>query len=170
MSSLPLKILLGIVLSPLLGCSAEQAAAPGTSEQDSSSAREVSATCKGSDERTLVGIRLGRVCAAPKEPLTGMCASGVLRNGGAGTGEFLCFVSSQGDYFWAFLDWGEALSGSTFRGDHGHAGPERLSQAESVECARLLGLLQLADEPPDEAGVPAHDLISGAIHYKPCSD
>lgn len=138
LSSYRIGVLLSLVAAAM-GCD-------GGSENDTP-------TCTGSDQRTVTGYRLdGETCVHPQEALPGMCATGAQANGSAGTGQHVCFVSATQEYFWAFIDFAEEITGSGYRQGRSRGGEGQLSSAEADECQTRVKKLEPADAGGSDTG------------------
>jgi hypothetical protein len=76
----------------------------------------------------------------------GICALGARANGSSGTGPMTCFVTTEGDYYWAFARYGEILAGPATRHGRGPHQPTELTPAEDARCKALVDLLGMGED------------------------
>jgi hypothetical protein len=115
--------------------------------------------CDGDYARPVHGFRLGQNCAAEVESLPGICL--VTASTVTGSGEHLCFLSSEGAFFLAFVRYGESIAGESLRHGMGTQWPDQLGVEEAETCGHLMGLLERRSDEPEGAA-------SGERLYVPC--
>jgi hypothetical protein len=115
-------------------------------------------SCSGEDIRPISGYRLGDSCVHGKVDVPGVCALGAKANHVTGSGAMLCFVSPDGDYFWAHVAYGEYVEGPGSRHGQGELWRTQLSNREEIRCNMLVSSLQ------DSVASP----IDGEYSYRAC--
>lgn len=100
--------------------------------------------CTGYDERPIEGYALGNGCAAEKVVVPSVCATGAETNNATGTGKMICFVTSEGAFYWGFVMWGEHIVSAGTRNGGGEPWSSELTPYESERCAMLAEALDTA--------------------------
>lgn len=124
--------------------------------------------CNGNDERAITGYALGHGCVAEKVIVPGVCATGAQRSASSGTGTMLCFVTADGDYYWAFVQYGESVTATGAKHGHGELFGNQLDREQSARCDALIRPLRSAPGASfnvvsqEFVAAPLNDSCSGA--------
>lgn len=125
---------------------------------DSALAFGDAASCTGEDIRPITGYLLGKSCVDAKVEVPGICALGARAHATTGSGAMVCFVSPDGDYFWAQVAYGEVAAGPGSRRGAGALQATQLDDKEEAKCQELVAELQES----------ATNTLTGERSYRAC--